>query len=247
MSAPPTSSRRHHRKSKDRDLLDKIEDFIESRIEDKIKKGLDDVESFLKRELRELKDKAAKPKDEAGAFSYLEQFFKDRKVASVAPSTKFLISRVLKRMDLRDARVVIEYGPAEGVITRHILDRLPANGRLVAIELNGEFAKTLKKEVCDPRLSVITGSVLEVDELVAPLGVPPADVIVSGIPFSFLKPRARHELLHKTVDLLGPKGRFVAYQVTTHLVPLLKYHFDDVEVDFEPRNLPPHFIFTGQK
>lgn len=246
MNAAPTPSRRPQRKSKDRDLFDKIEDFIESRIEDKIKKGLDDVESFLKRELKELKDKA-KPKDEAGTFSYVEQFFKDRKVASVAPSTKFLVSRVLKRMELRDAEIVIEYGPAEGVITRQILDRLPAKGRLVAIELNGEFAKTLKKEVTDPRLTVITGSVIEVDKLVAPLGLPPADVIVSGIPFSFLKPRARHELLHKTVDLLGPKGRFVAYQVTTHLVPLLKYHFDDFEVDFEPRNLPPHFIFTGAK
>lgn len=245
-AANPSSRKNAPRKQKDRDLIDKIEDFIESHIEDKIKKGLDDVESFLKKELRELKDKA-KPKDDAGALSYLEQFFKDRKVASVAPSTKFLISRVLKRMDLRDKKVVIEYGPAEGVITKHILAKLPADGRLVAVELNQDFAQTLRKQVDDPRLTVIVGSVTEIDKLVAPLGLPPADAIVSGIPFSFLTPKGRHELLHKTVDLLGPDGRFVAYQVTTHLVPLMKYHFEEVDVDFEPRNLPPHFIFTGYK
>lgn len=244
-------SRKHSRGRKDQDILDKIEDFLQTRIEDKIKKGFDDVEAFLKREFEELREKAkgkhGERDEEVGPFSYLEEFLRDRKVASVAPSTKFLVGRVLKRMDLRNAKVVIEYGPAEGVMTKPILSRLPADGRLVAVELNPGFAATLRQQLDDPRLTIVQGSVTEIDKLVAPLGLPPADVIVSGIPFSFLPPLERHHLLHKTVDLLGPKGRFVAYQVTTHLVPLLKYHFKDVDADFEIRNLPPHFVFTGYK
>ncbi|MBI4424149.1 MAG: hypothetical protein HY554_10505 [Elusimicrobia bacterium] len=229
---------------KERDLLDKIEDFIESRIEDKIKKGLDDVEAFLRKELRELREKAKD--DEHGPFSYLEKFLKDRKVASVAPSTKFLIGKVFKRMDLKRTKIVVEYGAAEGVMTRPLLAKLPADGKLVAVELNGGFAAKLK-QLEDPRLVVIQGSVTDIDALVAPLGLPPADAIISGIPFSFLSPLERHQLLHKTVDLLKPGGRFVAYQVTTHLIPLMKYHFREVEIDYEVRNLPPHFVFTGVK
>ncbi|MBI4348860.1 MAG: methyltransferase domain-containing protein [Elusimicrobia bacterium] len=244
------AQRKHssQRRKSDSDLLDKIEHFIENHIEDKIKKGLDDVEDFLKREFRELRDKARGKNGDEGPFSYIEQFLRDKKVASVAPSTKFLVNKVLKRMDLRSAQTVIEYGPAEGVITRPILERLPSDGRVVAIELNPGFVATLRQQLAsEPRLTVVEGSVTEVDKIVAPLGVPPADVIVSGIPFSFLSPLERHHLLHKTVDLLRPGGRFIAYQVTTHLVPLMKYHFQDVDVDFEVRNLPPHFVFTGYK
>lgn len=246
MNAPP---RKHAPRRRDNsDLLDKIEHFIENHIENKIKKGLDDVEDFLKREFRELREKARGKNGDEGPVSYLERFLRDRKVAAVAPSTKFLVNKVLKRMDLRNARTVIEYGPAEGVMTKPVLARLPADGRLVAVELNPGFVTTLRSQLApDPRATVIEGSVTEIDKIVAPLGVPPADVIISGIPFSFLSPLERHHLLHKTVDLLRPGGRFVAYQITTHLVPLMKYHFQDVDVDFEVRNLPPHFVFTGYK
>ncbi len=213
-----------------RDFFDRIEALIESGIEKALRGGL-----------RGKKGPGAR----RNPFSYIEAFLKDPKVASIAPSTKFVIRRVIARME-RSAKVVIEYGPAEGVITREILKRLPVDGILVAVELNEDFTASLSK-LEDPRLKVIRGSVTEIDELVAPLSLPPADAIVSGIPFSFLKPVERHALLHKTADLLKPGGRFIAYQFTTHLVPLMKYHFDDVDIDFEPRNLPPHFIFTGTK
>ncbi len=243
------SPRKHpQRRSTDEDLLDKIEHFIENHIEDKIKKGLDDVEDFLKREFRELREKAKGKHGDDGPFSYVEQFLRDRGVASIHPSTKFLVNKVLKRMDLRNAKNVIEYGPAEGVMTKPILNRLPSDGRVIAVELNPGFVSTLKKELAsDSRITIVEGSVTDIDKIVAPLSAPPADVIISGIPFSFLSPVQRHELLHKTVDLLRPGGRFIAYQVTTHLVPLMKYHFKDVDVDFEVRNPPPHFVFTGYK
>lgn len=240
--------RRPQRRRTGEDLLDKIEHFIENHIEDKIKKGLDDVEDFLKREFRGLREKARGKNGDDGPFSYVEQFLRDRKVASIHPSTKFLVNKVLKRMDLRTARTVIEYGPAEGVMTKPILSRLPADGCVIAVELNPGFVTTLRSQLSsDPRVTIVEGSVTEIDKIVVPLAVPPADVIISGIPFSFLSPLQRHELLHKTVDLLRPGGRFIAYQITTHLVPLMKYHFQDVDVDFEVRNLPPHFVFTGTK
>ena len=235
-------------KMSDRDLLDKIDDFIENHIEEKIKKGLDDIEGFLKRDLKDLarKRKHGGAEDDDGLFSYLECFLKDRKVASVAPSTKFLIANVFKRMDLKHTATVIEYGPAAGVMTKRLLPKLPANGRVLAVERNPEFVASLRR-LNDPRLTVIEGSVTEIDKYASSLNLPPADAIISGIPFSFLKPIERHELLHKTVDLLRPGGRFIAYQVTTHLAALMKYHFQDVTIDYVVRNLPPHFVFTGYK
>ena len=91
------------------------------------------------------------------------------------------------------------------------------------------------------------GDVQDVDSILHRMGIVCADVIVSGIPFSFIEKDARHRLLAKTAGLLNPGGRFVAYQFTTHLIPLLKDHFSKVDTKFEVRNLPPHFIFTAFK
>lgn len=224
--------------------LDRIEEFLEEHIEKNLRKGLTELEKLLARE--ELKEERPSGKAGPGPLSYLEAFLEDRKVASIAPSTKFLVERVLRRIEPGSARVVIEYGPAEGVLTRELLRRLPQDGVLAAIETNPGFVETLSR-IGDPRLRVLHGDVRELDRLLGPLDLPPADAITSGIPFSFLKPLERHQLLHKTEERLSPGGRFVAYQVTAHLLPLLKYHFRAVDVEYEVRNLPPNFIFTGVK
>ena len=47
--------------------------------------------------------------------------------------------------------------------------------------------------------------------------------------------------------MLEPSGRFIAYQVTTHLIGLLEDYFRKVKTEFEIRNIPPHFVFTAYK
>lgn len=225
-----------------KDVLDHIEDFIENHVERNVRRGIDEIERFVKQELL----RQGKKKDEPSLFSYLDALREDWQVAALAPSTKFVVARVLKKIDWKTTRTIIEYGSASGVITKQLLARLPADGCLVAIETNAKFVSALSRHQ-DPRLRVIHGSVLELDRLLAPSQPRSVDAIVSGIPFSYLKPMDRHQLLHKTEERLRPGGRFIAYQVTTHLIPLMKYHFRDVDVQFEIRNLPPHFIFTGYK
>ena len=78
-------------------------------------------------------------------------------------------------------------------------------------------------------------------------GLPKADRIVSGVPFALFTGRERHEILTKSSNLLNPGGRFVAFGYTTHLIPMLKDYFSDVDIQFEMRNLPPSFVFTALK
>ena len=179
-------------------------------------------------------------------FSYFKVFMDDKGVASVMPSSKYLVKRVLKAMDVRGAKVVVEYGAANGVITTGILQNLPQDAKLVAIELNDKLFEGLKK-IEDKRLIPVNGDVREVAAICRRHGISQADVIVSGIPFAFLSSRGRHELLEATRGLLKPEGRFVAYQVTTHLIGLLDEYFRKVKTQFEICNIPPHFVFTAFK
>lgn len=216
------------RSQSDKDILKDLGDFIEEhfkkvgRIFKKDEKFLDD--DFL---------------------SYFRAFLDDKGVASVVPSSQFLINRVIKAMDLRRVDLIVEYGAAEGVMTRIILEKMPASARLVSVELNSKLFASLKN-ISDPRLTVVQGDVRQIDKILA-AAPGTVDVIVSGIPFAFLKGRERHELMLKTSELLKDGGRFVAYQVTTHLIGMLEDYFSKVKTQFEIRNLPPHFVFTSYK
>lgn len=216
------------RSQSDKDILKDLGDFIEGhfkkvgRIFKKDEKFLDD--DFL---------------------SYFRAFLDDKGVASVVPSSQFLVKRVIRAMDLRRVDLVVEYGAADGVMTRIILEKMPATARLVSVELNSKLFASLKN-ISDPRLTVVQGDVRQIDKILA-AAPGTVDVIVSGIPFAFLRGRERHELMLKTSELLKHGGRFVAYQVTTHLIGMLEDYFSKVKTQFEIRNLPPHFVFTSYK
>jgi phospholipid N-methyltransferase len=235
-------------KKQRKDLFDQLEDFFENKLEPSLKKASSEVEKLLKKEIRLGKNGKSDvlSYDPDSPFSYIAAFLRDRKVAALHPSSKYVVDRVVKAMDLDRARVVVEFGPAEGVMTRRILPKLPADGILVAVELNENFVSALRK-IKDSRLRVVHGDVREIDAILRREGVASADVMISGIPFSFFNPRERHELLSKISALLTPGGRFIAYQFTTHLIPLLKCYFKRVHTQFEIRNLPPHFVFSCYK
>ena len=177
---------------------------------------------------------------------YVKVFMDDPAVAAVTPSSRFLVNRTVKAMDLEHAKVIVEYGAARGVMTKRILEKMRPDAKLYAIEFNADLYEELKN-LTDPRMTTIHGDVREIEKILAKHGQTGADVIVSGVPFAFFSGRGRHELLTKTSALLNPGGRFVAYQVTTHLIPMLPDYFSKVDTQFEVRNMPPHFVFTALK
>jgi phosphatidylethanolamine/phosphatidyl-N-methylethanolamine N-methyltransferase len=233
-------SKPDHRAGKsDRDALDNLGE----RIGEQIKKAVslfDDAPSASER---------AKSRDEHdGEFmGYVKAFWDDRSIGSVTPSSRFLVERMVKSAALADAKVVVEYGPADGVITRDLLKAMRPDARLFAVEFNEKMHAALLEKVKDPRLTAIRGDVRLIDELLAARGAASVDRIVSCVPFALFTGRERHEILTKTSNLLSSGGRFVAFGYTTHLIPMLKDYFSDVDIQFEVRNIPPSFIFTALK
>lgn len=218
---------------------------FEDKLDDEVKDVVAEIKTVLKKNTSKL-HKALNIDRPDRPFSYIENWFKEPAIASFAPSSKVLQRKVIKELDLSRAKVVVEYGAAEGVLTRPMLEAMPRDSKLVAFELHDKFYEALA-EIDDPRLIPVHGNVLDVDKVLRDHGLDGADRVTSGIPFSFLNPRQRHALLTKTYEMLPIGGRFVPYQVTPHLVPLLKDYFHDVDVDWVVRNLPPNFVFTCVK
>ena len=177
------------------------------------------------------------------------EFFKGflrnpREVGSVIPSSRFLTRRVLEYGQIASARVVVELGPGTGVLTGAILDGLPADAKLVAIEINPDFVEVLRAMYPDPRLTVFEGCSTDLERALAAAGERAADVVVSGIPFSTLERGVGRRILEAARRVLSEEGRLVAYQFRSHVCRIAEPVFGPAETHRGFWNLPPMKIFV---
>lgn len=164
-------------------------------------------------------------------------------IGSIVPSSPFLVNLLLDGLDFEKARVIVEFGPGTGVFTDEILRRLHPEAKLVCIELMEEFHITLKAKYADERVIMIHGSAADVVKHLDELGLPKADFILSGLPFTSLPEGLRHEILSNTARALKPEGRFLLYQYSTFLLGRLRKYFKVINTRWTPLNVPPAFTF----
>ncbi len=65
-------------------------------------------------------------------------------LGSVIPSSPFLVNDMLAEVDWNRARVIVEFGPGVGTITREALKRMRRDAVLIVIELNEDFVHYLR-------------------------------------------------------------------------------------------------------
>lgn len=185
------------------------------------------------------------------AFAYLSNLLQDRYVASVMPTSRFAVEKICSRVDLGSARVVIEYGPGTGVFTRALLRRMRPDARLVAIERNEALSNLLRRNCRDPRLQIYNDCAGNIIEIARRSGAGQADCVLSGIPFSFLQPATRVELLRNTYRILRKGGTFLAYQTfyqpPGHLRVPLRAFFPAVSTGFAILCVPPLLLIEATK
>ena len=165
-------------------------------------------------------------------------------LGTVFPSSPALVRRSLAKVDWERCQTVIEYGPGVGHFTAALLERLPSAADLLALEINPEFVEVLRATLPDPRLQIIEASAGEVDRVRTETGLPPADAIISGLPFSTLPDREIRRIIKRTRDSLAPGGVFLVYQLSSAVEAYLREYFAEVTMEREWINLPPARIYA---
>jgi phospholipid N-methyltransferase len=175
---------------------------------------------------------------------FAQNFFKaPLMLGSVVPSSRFLVDDVLSRIDLKKARVIVEFGPGVGTITQEILKRMRSDAKLIVFELNQEFVNFLREQISDTRLYVAHASADKVREVLRSLQLEHADYIISGIPYSTLTDSMRQEVIGESRRALGRDGVFLMYQFTNIALPYLKSNFRSVKHGFQFWNILPARIY----
>lgn len=166
-----------------------------------------------------------------------------REVGSVIPSSRWLERRLVRTAGLAQARTVVELGPGTGGTTRAFLRAMPADSRLLAIELSPAFAERLDRQSTDSRLIVQHGSAEHLAEHLQAHGLPAPDVVLSGIPFSTMPAEVAERIAAAVSQALAPGGSFVAYQLRGHVARFASQHLGPPERSIEWVNIPPMQVF----
>ncbi len=170
---------------------------------------------------------------------------KDYKVGALTRISKHVVKRIVKEIK-PEYKYIVEYGAGDGVTTIEMLNALPKDGKLVAIDLNPNFIKELHK-IQDPRLIIINGDIVELSKNLKALGVPEVHMVVSSVPFTMFNSTVRREVMENTYNCLNTGGKIVMYQYSPLMNSTIKKTFGNSTLSFEARNFPPVSIMVGEK
>ena len=179
---------------------------------------------------------------------FLRSFIDNPKmIGAICPSSSYTVAAMLEPIDWANTRLVVEYGPGVGTFCQPILDRLPAGGKLIAIDLNPDFIDHLNQTIDDPRFTAVLGSAADVEQIVANERQTQADVVISGLPISTLPDGVADKMVAATHRVLKPGGAFLTYQYTLTARKLTATMFDRMDKQLVLRNIPPNFLTWGWK
>ncbi len=181
--------------------------------------------------------------------SFFKEAIKNIKtLGSIVPSSKFLINSILKDVAFKKAKVIVEFGPGNGIITHEILKRMRNDAVLICFEVNNQFYEHLKK-IKDDRLIVLNASAENIKSEINNLNYTEIDCCISSLPLTNIPNTIGENILKNTRQVTKNNGHFYQFQYSLSFSKKLKTVFKEqnVKIKFEPLNIPPAFIYKCKK
>jgi len=168
---------------------------------------------------------------------------------SIMPSSRFLIKKMLQNIDFSKDLILVEFGPANGIITSEILNRMSANSRLICFEINPVFYQFLKENFNDERLVVLQKSAENINIELNKLGVSEIDFCISSLPLAMIPSKICKRIIKNTIKVLKLNSEFVQYQYSLQFYKALKALFEEqnIRLNFVFLNFPPAFVYNCEK
>jgi len=165
-----------------------------------------------------------------------------RTTGAVTRSSRFLCQAMAEPIDYSKAKILVELGAGDGVITKHILSRMSPGTKLMVFEVQPSFCEMLRK-IDDNRLIIIEDSAEHIGKYLEEYGYEKADGIISAIPFVILPKPLVHTIVTACKENLADGSYFMQFHYSKILKPIYENIFDEVKTKFVARNIPPAFVF----
>jgi phosphatidylethanolamine/phosphatidyl-N-methylethanolamine N-methyltransferase len=154
---------------------------------------------------------------------------------------------MVRHVDFRTARTIIELGPGDGAITEHILQEMRPDAVLLAFEVSEGFVRLLRERFTDPRLYVIPDGAEHLRHHLREHQIKQVDAVISAIPFLNLPAALLQRITHQCLAHLRSGGKFVQFHYSPHPVGRYRTIFGNARINFIPVNFPPAFVIVCEK
>ena len=179
------------------------------------------------------------------------KFFKEgirniKTVGTVTRSSRYLCDKIINHSKIHQAKVIVELGAGDGVLTKRILDRMPDDCKLIAFEINEKFIDTLEA-IEDDRLVIAADSAENIRQYLHENNLDQVDIVYSAIPFSVIPKEVAKAIVTISKEVLAPEGEYLQIHYSLMEKKLYNKVFGNVEIFFQPINIPPAFILKSIK
>lgn len=168
-----------------------------------------------------------------------------RIVGAVAPSSERLAVKMVRGIDFKNSKCIVEYGPGIGVFTDKLAKRKNKDTLLILLEYNKEFCKQLEELYNeDDNIIIINDSAENVDIYLEKYNIKKVDYVVSGLPFASLPKSVSNKILKKTKSILKKDGLFITFQYTLLKKEFIASYFKEIELERVVLNVPPAYVLS---
>ncbi len=177
----------------------------------------------------------------------VNELIKDKNVGALISTPAHVTKLLINKIDYDKAKVILEYGPGNGAITKHLLERMSLDSFLFVFETNVQFINELLK-IEDKRLIIINTDAEKAQMILKNrYKIEKVDYIISTIPFTLINRRKRRRIVFRSFSLLKERGKFITAQYSWLIYNLIKKQSSEISIKPILLNIPPTFIIKGIK
>lgn len=166
-----------------------------------------------------------------------------KEVGALTRSGPALCKKMILPIPSNKDVIVVEIGSGDGVITKHLLDKISPNSKVISIELLEELYNKLAS-IKDDRLTAIHGNIDNLDTILEEHNIDKFDHLVSAIPFMIMDNDYVIAFLSKYKDRIKKGGSFTQM----HYGFKRKFYnkiFGNAKVHYVAANVPPAVVIES--
>ena len=174
--------------------------------------------------------------------SFKDKIEKLKTVGAIAPSSKFLVNKMLSKIDYGQDLDILQLGFGKGVFTKEIISRSTPRSTLTIFEVDKNCRKY---KIDNKRITYIEDSAEKISLYFEDKKF---DHIISTLPFASLPRKISQNIFEQIKHHLKKNGKFLQFQYSLFSKKDFNKFFEEKPtIDFVLLNLPPAFIYEIKK
>jgi len=171
------------------------------------------------------------------------------KIGGFLPSSRGLARAMAAGVDIHRPGTVVELGAGTGVVTHALVQAGISIDKLVVIERDERLHTLISLQF--PHLNILRADAIELDTVLAEIGVKKVNAIVSSLPFLVMPKFVREAIQEKMAQVIGEDGVIIQFtygpKSPISIQQMRKHHLYGKRLKLIVANVPPAHVWIYRK